>query len=65
MRASHDVLTIAVNAAYEVAGKSRQVRQLGLLVSRLRRKCEDQGATLPLHSVHGWGYMFAQGAPAA
>jgi DNA-binding response OmpR family regulator len=65
MRASHDVLTAAVNAAYGAAGKSRQVRQLGLLVSRMRRKCEDQGAALPLHSVHGWGYMFAQGTPAA
>jgi hypothetical protein len=65
MRASHDVLTVAVNAAYGAAGKSRQVRQLGLLVSRMRRKCEDQGVILPLHSVHGWGYMFAQGVPAA
>lgn len=63
-RASHDDLTIAVSVAYGVAGAPRQVRQLGLLVSRMRRKCQDQGAILPLHSVHGWGYMFAQAAKA-
>ncbi|HEU0229826.1 MAG TPA: helix-turn-helix domain-containing protein [Burkholderiaceae bacterium] len=60
-RASHGDLAAAVNAAYGAEAPQR-VRQIGLLVSRMRRKFEDRGVALPLRSVHGWGYMFTQGA---
>lgn len=33
-------------------------RAIDSLVSRLRRKAQDCGLTLPIKSVHGWGYSF-------
>ncbi|TAM89510.1 MAG: helix-turn-helix domain-containing protein [Candidimonas sp.] len=62
MRASHGDLAAAVDAAYGVAAEGRGGRQLGLLVSRMRKKFHARGAVMPLRSVRGWGYMFAQGA---
>lgn len=62
LRASHAELAAAVAAAYGSPGAERGERHLGLLVSRMRKKFGKHGADLPLRSVHGWGYVFAQEA---
>lgn len=58
MRASHADLVAAVSNAYgePVALQSRT--RLGVLIARLRRKCQLTNEPLPLKSMHGWGYMF-------
>lgn len=38
--------------------KTARINRLGVVVSRLRRKFEANGLTLPLKSLHNWGYMF-------
>lgn len=57
-RATHTTLIQAVNAAYELESSTFLQSRLSVLVSRLRRKCSEQGLGLPLKSVHNWGYMF-------
>ncbi len=57
-RAAHADLIVAVNNAYAQESVSSQQSRLSVLVSRLRRKCAEQGVSLPLKSVHNWGYMF-------
>lgn len=57
-RASHAQLTDAVNEAYAGDASGAMQSRLSVLVSRLRRKCSDHGARLPVKSVHNWGYMF-------
>lgn len=34
------------------------LRTLNVAISRLRKKVSDAGAELPLHTVHGMGYVF-------
>lgn len=55
---AHGELIKAVSAAYS---DGRAERQLGVMVSRMRRKFSQAGAPLPLKSVHNWGYMFVSG----
>lgn len=57
-RATHAELTDAVNAAYALAPQPLHKGRLGVLVSRMRRKFNEQGVNMPLKSVHRWGYMF-------
>ena len=38
---------------------ARQVRNIDVLVSRLRSKAARFGADLPIKAVRGWGYLFA------
>ncbi|TEA79123.1 helix-turn-helix domain-containing protein [Allopusillimonas ginsengisoli] len=57
-RAAHADLISAVNEAYKQESVSALQSRLSVLVSRLRRKCAEHGAGLPLKSVHNWGYMF-------
>lgn len=38
--------------------KTHNSRAIDSLVSRLRRKANDQGVGLPIKSIHGWGYSF-------
>lgn len=57
-RASHAQLTEAVNEAYVGEASNAMQSRLSVLVSRLRRKCMEHGARLPVKSVHNWGYMF-------
>jgi DNA-binding response OmpR family regulator len=56
--APHSVLVAALNAAYADCTPTARPRSLGVTVSRLRRKCTEQGVSMPLQSVHKWGYMF-------
>jgi DNA-binding response OmpR family regulator len=58
-RASHAQLIAALDHAYGETDRSPVRKRLGTLVTRLRRKCHDHHESLPLKSVHGWGYMFA------
>lgn len=58
-RASHAQLTAALDHAYGEPEGSQLRTRLGILVTRLRRKCQDHHEPLPIKSVHGWGYMFA------
>lgn len=57
-RATHRQLADAVNRDYALAASQAPQGRLGVLVSRLRRKCASQGEPLPLKSLHNWGYMF-------
>lgn len=57
-RAAHAELILAVNNAYALESAASLQSRLSVLVSRLRRKCAEQGVGLPLKSVHNWGYMF-------
>ena len=57
-RASHAELTDAVNAAYALGPQALHKGRLGVLVSRMRRKFDEQGINMPLKSIHRWGYMF-------
>ncbi|MBV7486918.1 winged helix-turn-helix domain-containing protein [Bordetella sp. BOR01] len=34
------------------------LRTINVSISRLRKKVRDMGITLPLHTVHGMGYVF-------
>lgn len=56
--ARHGALVAALNSAYADGQATARPRTLGVTVSRLRRKCAQQGASIPLQSVHKWGYMF-------
>jgi len=51
----HDLLHQAGPGADCAAARTR----LGVLVSRLRRKVAEHGATLPVKSLHSRGYMFS------
>ena len=62
-RASHADLLEAVNQAYGRRGPDRHMQRLGMLVSRLRRKLDAQGVSLPVRSVHQWGYQWAGELP--
>lgn len=59
LRAEHKQLIAAVNTSYALDADTSRQGRLGLLVSRLRRKCREHGITdIPLKSLHSWGYMF-------
>ncbi|MGB6103372.1 MAG: helix-turn-helix domain-containing protein [Pusillimonas sp.] len=58
LRATHRELADAVNQDYALASSPAPQGRLGVLVSRMRRKFANQGAPLPLKSLHNWGYMF-------
>jgi DNA-binding response OmpR family regulator len=58
LRATHKQLIDAISASYATDASLAQQGRLGVLVSRLRRKCTDSGIDIPLKSVHNWGYMF-------
>ena len=57
LRAAHEQLATAVASSY--CATSGRHGTLGVLLSRLRRKAALQGLSLPVKSVHNWGYMFA------
>jgi DNA-binding response OmpR family regulator len=57
LRATHEQLATAVASSYCVT--SSRHGTLGVLLSRLRRKAGAQGLSVPVKSVHNWGYMFA------
>lgn len=42
----------------QTAIKTHNSRAIDSLVSRLRRKANDEGLSLPIKSIHGWGYSF-------
>ncbi len=57
-------------AALREAMPDTSPRTINVAISRLRRKVQDAGVRLPLHTVHGVGYVFvgdliAKPAPAA
>ena len=54
--ASHSQLLRALG--HTVADTRAARSTLGVLVSRLRRKVDAQGASLPVQSLHNRGYMF-------
>ncbi|RTZ45796.1 hypothetical protein EKL30_07250 [Candidimonas sp. SYP-B2681] len=58
LRASHCKLISAVNASYDRPSPVTHQARLGVMVSRLRRKFREYGLSMPLRSVHNWGYMF-------
>ncbi|MFA5522158.1 MAG: hypothetical protein WCY98_09450 [Castellaniella sp.] len=62
-RAPHADLLHAVNQTYGRRGPDPHMQRLGMLVSRLRRKLDAQGVSLPLRSVHRWGYQWAGTLP--
>lgn len=58
---SHDALLHALNHGPESAFPGRDNfgrTRLSVMFSRLRRKCGRHGLSLPVASVHGWGYQF-------
>ncbi|MCB5363549.1 helix-turn-helix domain-containing protein [Pusillimonas sp. CC-YST705] len=58
MRATHEELIRAIEPGEVLPTRMAQGR-LGVLVSRLRRKLDQQyGLELPVKSLHKWGYMF-------
>ena len=59
-RATHGQLIEAVTQGPEVVPPHIHARRLGVLVSRLRRKCGQSGLALPVKSLHNWGYMFTE-----
>jgi len=59
LRATRADLMAAITANRAVGSASINQARLGVLVSRMRRKFQQQGVALPLKSVHNWGYMFA------
>ncbi|MDS1140330.1 helix-turn-helix domain-containing protein [Pusillimonas sp. SM2304] len=58
LRATHRQLIDAVNAGYALSEAPTHQGRLGVMVSRMRRKFTAHGLTMPLKSVHNWGYMF-------
>ncbi len=56
--ASHAKLISAVNASYNRYSPATHQARLGVMVSRMRRKFKEHGFSMPLKSVHNWGYMF-------
>ena len=61
-RASHYELMKAVASKRDVIANppgAQHVNRLGVLVSRMRRKFSQGGTSLPIRSIHNWGYMFA------
>ncbi|EJC62884.1 response regulator transcription factor [Alcaligenes ammonioxydans] len=61
-RASHYELMCAVASKTDVISNppsALHINRLGVLVSRMRRKFSQGGTTLPIRSLHNWGYMFA------
>lgn len=58
--AAHAELLAAIDACSSPRRDVRvDSRRLGVLLSRLRRKCASQALKLPVQSVHSAGYMFA------
>ncbi|HLR81610.1 MAG TPA: winged helix-turn-helix domain-containing protein [Paenalcaligenes sp.] len=57
-RADHQTLLDALNDTRQNLQGSGQNR-LGVIISRLKKKAEEQKIDIPLRSVHRWGYMFA------
>ena len=58
LRATHRQLIDAVNTEYALESPPTHQARLGVMVSRLRRKFTEHGLTMPIKSVHNWGYMF-------
>lgn len=57
-KVSHPDLLQATGVHTGGVDTSVALNRLGVVVSRLRRKCSDAGFVLPLKSVYKWGYMF-------
>jgi len=62
-RACHADLIAAVGSAYGSQAPEWGRPRLGVLLARMRQKVQSHGETLPLKSVHGWGYMFTTRDP--
>lgn len=61
---TRQALLEALRAAGEPAGmEDPELRSIGVIISRLRRKAEVAGITLPLRTVYGSGYLFADDDP--
>lgn len=56
--ATHEHLADRMGGLGDKTDEGRRER-ISVIVSRLRRKCEVAGADLPVRSVHGKGYVFA------
>jgi len=59
-RARGRTLTFAEWQAVSAKDGLRQLHNVAVLVSRLRRKAQRHGVTLPLEAVRGVGYTFTQ-----
>ncbi len=57
LQASYDDLRQAI-VEQTGKGSTRNPPQLGVLVSRMRRKFSQAGVALPIQAIHRWGYMF-------
>lgn len=59
-RASHQQLLRALNGGEEdTSDPVIAHNRLGVIISRLKRKGSLEGVTIPIRSVHKWGYMFS------
>lgn len=57
--ATYEALIAAINLAQNLTPTTGPRTRLGVLVSRLRSKCNRHGMTLPIRVMPNWGYMFA------
>lgn len=58
LRASYQVLVLAIKGSNATIPPSVQRVRLTLLASRLRGKFRTRGCEAPFKSLHRWGYMF-------
>lgn len=57
-KASRELLLQAMQGLSEAERPNQKNGRLCVMVSRLRRKTEKCGLTLPVKSLYSWGYMF-------
>lgn len=57
-RASHQMLLDAISDGDESQDVPVAHNRLGVVISRLKRKGQEYGMTIPIRSVYKWGYMF-------
>ena len=58
LSASYEELLAAVNHALGAGPEADRKTRVGVMVSRLRKKCLRQGVVLPIRSMQNQGYVF-------
>lgn len=57
-RAPHQLLLDAISDGDESQETPVAHNRLGVVISRLKRKGQEHGVSIPIRSVYKWGYMF-------
>lgn len=58
LSASYEELLAAVNHALGSGPEADRKTRVGVMISRLRKKCQRQGVVLPIRSMQNQGYVF-------